>query len=99
MTKKHTIIYTLLAASCATAYPFIRSLLIQQEPSGLVAVSTLTLNYVLLFALAGGVGTYLGPRVFKKMKKSYAGLIGMVVLVALLMVIMTFAGAPMQWTE
>ena len=100
MTKKHIITYVLLAIACGAAYPFGRTILIEQEPTGYVIASNLTLNYVLLFVLAGGISPWLSTKLYflKRFKKSTASGIVMLTLVCTLLIVLTLVGVQMRWS-
>lgn len=100
MTRKHIVTYVVLAALCVVAYPFGREVLIVQEPGGYVHISTLTLNYVLLFVIAGAISPRLASklRMLRRFKKSTASGIVMLTLVCALLIILTLAGLEMRWT-
>jgi len=100
MTKRHVIIYMLLAALCAIAYPMGRSIIVRQEPFGHLIVSNLTLNYVLLFVLAGAISPWVASKMsfLRKFKKSTASGIVMLVIVSVLLITLTLVGLPMRWS-
>ena len=102
MTKRRTIIaYILFAILCSVAYPFSRNMLIEQEPTGFVTTSNLTLNYVLLFVLVGAISPWLASRIpfLRRFKKSTASGMVMVTGVCLLLIILTLVGMSMRWTQ
>ena len=99
MTKKHVIIYTLLAIACGIAYPFGHEILIQQEPSGYVTISDCTLNYILLFVLAGAISPWLANKLsfLQRFRPSTASGIVMLTLVSALLIILRLFGMDMRF--
>jgi len=100
MTKKHILTYILLAIACGASYPYGREILIQQEPSGYITISNFTLNYLLLFVLAGAISPWLSSKLslLKRFKKSTASGIVMLTLVSTLLIILTLVGLEMRWS-
>ena len=94
------ITYVLLAVACVLAYPFGRHILIEQEPTGYVTASSLTLNYVLLFVLAGAISPWLASKLsfLQRFKLSLRGGIVMITLVSVLLIILTLVGLQMRWS-
>jgi len=101
MTKRHIITYSLLATACTPAYLFGRGIMIEQEPTGFVTTSNLTLNYVLLFVLAGAISPWLSTRLrfLRRFRKATASGIVTITLVCILLIILTLAGMSMRWTQ
>ena len=101
MTKRHVIIYTLLAIACIPAYLFGREIMIEQEPTGFVVTSNLTLNYILLFVLAGVISPWLSTKIslLSRFKRSTASGTVMLTLVSILLIILTLAGIDMRWSQ
>jgi len=100
MTKLHITVYTLLAIACGLAYPLGKVILIQQEPIGHIVVSNITINYILMFVMAGAISPWLSTRLpfLRRHKKQTASGIVMVTLVSLLLIILTLAGMSMRWS-
>lgn len=101
MTKRHIIIYIVLALTCGAAYPFGRETLIAQSPSGFIRISAFTLNYLLLFILAGMISPWLAAKIpmLTRFKKQTASGIVMVTLVCGLLIILTLVGVQMRWSQ
>ena len=93
--------YVVLGILCALAYPVGRFIMIQQEPSGSLVTSNLTINYILLFVLAGAASPWLALRL--KLSKKFLGLpasiLVTIVLVVILLLIFALVGMPMRFTE
>ena len=100
MTKRHIITYILLAIACGASYPFGREILIQQEPSGYITISNLTINYILLFVLAGAISPWLSTKLsfLQRFRPSTRSGVVMITLVCLLLVILTLVGMQMRWS-
>ena len=100
MTKKHIIVYILVAIACGIAYPYGREVLIQQEPSGYITISNLTLNYILLFVLTGAISPWAAGKLsfLRRFKKSTASGIVMLALVSALLIVLTLVGMEMRWS-
>ena len=100
MTKKCTIIYTLLAIVCIPAYLFGRAMMIEQEPTGYVVTSNFTLNYLLLFVLAGAISPWLASKIpfLSRFKKSTASGLVMITSVCTLLIVLTLIGMEMRWS-
>jgi len=100
VTKRHILTYIILAMLCGTAYPFGREILIAQSPSGFIVISTFTLNYLLLFVLAGVVSPWLSTKVpiLQRFKKSTASGIVMITLICSLLIALTLFGMQMRWS-
>jgi len=98
---KHTLMYILLAVTCGIAYPFGRAIMARQGPEGFVSTSGFTLNYLLLFVLAGAVSPWIANRMplLKRCKPSVRSGIVMITLVCLLLILLTLVGMPMRWSE
>ena len=71
MTKRHIITYVLLALACIPAYLFGRTIMIEQEPTGYVVASNFTLNYLLLFVLAGAISPWLASKIPLRLESKY----------------------------
>ena len=101
MTKKYTLLYILLTIACIPAYLFGRAMMIEQEPTGFVTTSNLTLNYVLLFVMAGAISPWLSSKLplLRRFKKATASGIVMIVMVCILLVVLTLTGMSMRWTQ
>ena len=96
MTKKHIVTYILSALICGTLYPFGREMMIRQEPSGEMVVSTLTLNYALLFVIVGAISPWVTKKLLPRAPK-WTSTAVMLVCVSLLLIILTLVGMPMTW--
>ena len=98
---KHIIVYVVLGLLCALAYPCGRFVMIQQGPSGSLAASNLTINYILLFVLVGTASPWLATRL--KLPKKFLGLpasiLVTIVLVVILLVIFALVGVTMRFTQ
>ena len=99
MTKKHVLTYTVLLTLYVLAYPFGREILIQQEPSGYITISNFTLNYLLLFVLAGAISPWLASKLslLKRFRKSTASGIVMLTLVSVLLIVLRLFGMDMRF--
>jgi len=97
---KHTIIYILLTTTCIPAYLFGRKIMIEQEPTGFVTTSNLTLNYVILFVLAGAISPWLASKIpfLSRFKKSTASGLVMITSVCTLLIVLTLIGMEMRWS-
>ena len=93
--------YILIAIACGLTYPFARGIMIEQEPTGFVTTSNFTLNYLLLFVMAGAVSPWLSTKLLflRRFKKATASGVVMVTLVCTLLVVLTVAGMSMQWSK
>ena len=100
MTKKYIATHILLAIACIPAYLFGRTIMIEQEPTGYVVASNLTLNYVIMFVLAGAISPWLSTKLYflRRFKKSTASGIVMLTLVCVLLIALTLAGMRMRWS-
>jgi len=100
MTKKHAIICILLTIACIPAYLFGREIMIEQEPTGFVTTSNLTLNYVILFVLAGAISPWLASKIplLRRFRKQTASGMVMLSLVSALLIVLTLVGMEMKWS-
>ena len=99
--KKYTIIYGLVAALVALSYITTRDYMIA-TPINDIIVSNLTVNYVLLSMITGGVVGYLGhTKIFNNVKNKGTRLMlttGLTCVVALLfLMLMASGGVKMRW--
>ena len=100
MTKRSVTAYILLAIVCIPAYLFGRTIMIEQELTNFVTTSNFTLNYLLLFILAGGVSPWLSTKVslLRRFKKQTASGMVMLALVSTLLIVLTLTGVTMRWS-
>ena len=93
--------YIALAILCAVAYPAGRYIMTQQEPSGSLVTSNLTINYILLFVLVGTASPWLATRL--KLPKKFLGLpastLVTLILVVILLAIFALVGMPTRLTQ
>ena len=93
--------YIVLGLLCALVYPGGRFIMIQQGPSGSLVTSNLTINYILLFALAGAASPWLATRL--KLPKKFLGLPASItvtiVLVVITLVIFGLVGMSTRFTQ
>ena len=68
-TKWYILAYSSAVALTAISYWPARNFLIMQEPVDMIRISNLTVNYILMFCLAGGTSPYIMHRFFPRAPK------------------------------